>query len=56
MSVLRPLDDHARVDAILDDPASPLFHDDAYRALWAANMGSPHLSVGSVIVSPPQQR
>ena len=38
MSVLRPLDDHARVDAILDDPASPLFHDDAYRALWAANM------------------
>jgi hypothetical protein len=38
MSVLRPLDDDARVDAILDDPASPLFHDDAYRALWAENM------------------
>jgi len=38
MSVLRPLDDAARVDALLDEPASHLFHDHAYRALWAANI------------------
>ena len=34
----RPLDDDARVDAILDEPQSPLAHDNDYRALWASNM------------------
>jgi pimeloyl-ACP methyl ester carboxylesterase len=34
----RSLDDDALVDAILDEPQSPLAHDDAYRALWASNM------------------
>lgn len=38
MDALRPLGDDARVDAILDEPQSPLVHDDVYRALWAANM------------------
>ncbi len=35
---LRRMDDDARVDAILDGPASPLTRDEQYRALWAANM------------------
>ena len=34
----RALDDDARVNAILDEPQSPLAHDNAYRALWARNM------------------
>lgn len=38
MGSWRALDDDARVDAILDEPQSPLAHDDAYRALWATNM------------------
>lgn len=39
MGAWRALDDDARVDAILaSDVESPLTHDDAYRALWAANM------------------
>ena len=35
---LRALSDEARIDAMLDEPDSPLFHDEDYRALWAANM------------------
>ena len=35
---LRPLSDEARVDAMLEEPSSPLAHDPEYRALWAANI------------------
>ena len=35
---LRPLDDDARVDALLAGEDSPLVHDEAYRAIWADSM------------------